>query len=66
MKLDSYGYTGRLIYTYIIRLNVTDMWLFSAENILCVACPDFVLVRVIAGVGARSRGAARDHMETKF
>ena len=40
--------------------------LFPAEDVLGVACPYFVLVGVVAGVGAGARGAAGHHVEARL
>lgn len=39
---------------------------FSTEDIFSVACPDLVLVWIIAGVGAGARGAAGHHVKARF
>lgn len=62
-RMQLYSCSGMPIHTQLIE---THFGSFATENILCVACPDFVLVWVTAGISARASGAARDHMEAKL
>lgn len=65
--MKRYSCSGMPIHTHThTQLNATHFGSFATENILCVACPDFVLVWVTAGISARASGAARDHVEAKL